>query len=76
METAATLYFHLEHAYSSVIIIARYDVNSCYKTNFSKDYILHVCARVTHFSAFHFIISFQHVLHFGVGISQIEWKLK
>ena len=22
------------------------------------------------------IISFQHVLHFGVGRSQIEWKLK
>ena len=22
------------------------------------------------------IVSFQHVLHFGVGISQIEWKLK
>ena len=22
------------------------------------------------------IVSFQHVIHFGVGISQIEWKLK
>ena len=38
------------------------------------NHMYYTCFIITRF--FSDIISFQHVLHFGVGRSQIEWKLK
>ena len=54
MEAAAVrLYFLLEHNYSLVTCsyVAGYDVNSCTRNKFQQR---QYCARVMHFSAFHY----------------------
>ena len=56
METAAVrLYFLLKHYYSLVILlhIIWIDVNSCTRNKFQQRQL---CARVMHFSAFHFFL--------------------
>ena len=63
----------------SVIEILEFNQKKKMKKNMAKlgNTILQVYIGFTRFCRYFFnIISFRHVLHFGVGRSQIEWNMK